>query len=145
MSPFRIQRVDGSAPFVAKLICAQHDMLFLGDEPLDPEYVKDKGSYWWLVKKGTEFVGFAGLRDYSCGVGYLVRCGILPSARGNGLQRRLIRARVRFAKSAGFKRLVSDTCGVPESSNNLYRAGFTMFTPERAWALPASVYWEKYL
>lgn len=102
-----------------------------GDEPADLE---DRA--WWVAWDGAEAVGYAGakLREVENSV-YLCRAGVLWKARGQGLQLKLIRARVAWA------RRIKAACAFtyvdrenPASGNNLIRAGFLMYEPTEDWA-----------
>ena len=100
---------------------------------------------WWIVwRDDGKAVGFAGSRYYEPdNAMFLCRAGVLPCARGNGLQRRLIRARIRHARASGARGLMTytrlDNCA---SSNNLIRCGFRLWTPSYAWAGKRDVlYW----
>jgi RimJ/RimL family protein N-acetyltransferase len=70
----------------------------------------------------------------------------VEEARGRGLQRRLIKARVDFAHKIGMQRLITYThvSNVP-SINNLIRSGFTLYDPPKGWAEDDFLYWEKEL
>lgn len=57
-------------------------------------------SEWWLLKHGKDVVGFAGVHVVDQDA-KLVRAGVAAEARGRGLQKRLIRTRLAFAKAAG--------------------------------------------
>ena len=75
---------------------------------------------------------------------YFDRAGVAPLARGRGLQRRLIRARLGWARSEGATHAVTYTAPHNiKSSNNLIRCGFRMYSPRKPWAgVPgASLYW----
>jgi hypothetical protein len=103
-------------------------------------------SHWWVVQFGSPkcVVAFAGLRvDGSMKVGYLCRAGVLQGHRGCGLQLKLIKTRIAYAKKIGMKTLVTDTVpGNYHSANNLIRAGFTLFNPATPWAgIEFSLFW----
>ena len=73
---------------------------------------------------------------------YLSNCEVVPRHRGFGLQRRLIHARVRFAKKLGLEACISYTLPhVTASSNNLYRCGFKLYRPENLWVGEEANYW----
>ena len=59
----------------------------------------------------------------------LTRCAILPDYRGQGLQRRLIRARLRWGKKLGARIATTFTIDNPTSARNLVRCGFVEFSP----------------
>lgn len=101
---------------------------------------------WWVVDNDGEPVAFAGLwQSLSLpGAGYLCRAGVLPRARGAGLQRRLIDARERCAKRKGWNALITDTSfGNIRSANNLIARGFRLYKPERQWSFDDALYWRK--
>ena len=99
--------------------------------PVD-EAVEDKEDIvWWMVTDDTERpVAYAGLKG-----NYLCTCGVLPSARGKGLQKKLIRARVRQAKKHGVPLVITYTVhDNPASMNSLITCGFKTYEPDYAWA-----------
>lgn len=134
----RIRRVRHSSRVLRSL----HAQAF----PLDKEPEWEYG-VWWVVYDDGRPVAFAGLqpslqwRD----AGYLVRAGVLPSHRGRGLQRRLLRTRERFARLAGWNWLLSATYKNTASANNLIREGFLMYEPRRPWLARGALYWRKEL
>jgi len=100
--------------------------------------------YWWLVysEDGVP-VAFAGLvpsqRWSDCG--YLCRAGVLPAHRGQGIQKKLIRVRVRQARALGWNWLITDTHDNPASANNLIARGFRLFNPTKPWGADSALYW----
>lgn len=92
-------------------------------------------SEWWALtdSRGRD-VGFAGaVRIMVDGnsVVYLQRAGVLPEAQGQGLQRRLIRARERWGRSLGVDAAYTYTHHDNiASANNLIRCGYRMFQPK---------------
>jgi GNAT superfamily N-acetyltransferase len=109
------------------------------DEPLEAH----EGT-WWVTENAEGYTGFAACRPSSrwADTLYLSRAGVLPSARGQGLQRDLIRVRLAYARRKGLTWAISDTCDGPTSSNNLIACGFRMFEPSEPWGLPRSLYWK---
>jgi GNAT superfamily N-acetyltransferase len=100
--------------------------------------------YWWLVHSEDGIpVAFAGLvpsqRWSDCG--YLCRAGVLPAHRGQGIQKKLIRVRVRQARALGWNWLITDTHENPASSNSLIARGFKMFDPTKPWGADNALYW----
>ena len=137
---YRIREVDGSDGAIWLEIESLHDLIFWRDAPpIDPE-----DGHWWIARVGRKAVGFAGLVESShCPhTGYLVRVGVLPAHRGNGLQRRFMRALEARAKRNGWSGIVADT-RTALSANNFARAGYHIFEPERRWAFVDSIYWRK--
>jgi GNAT superfamily N-acetyltransferase len=90
---------------------------------------------WWVAAEyggehGPREVGYAGAAIWS-GALYLCRAGVLPSARGQGLQRRFIRVRERWARKAGLLRAYSYTHHASLSSaNNLIACGYKLHKPD---------------
>ena len=76
---------------------------------------------------------------------YLCRAGVIPAARGHGLQKKMIRVRLQKAKKLGYKWAVTDTYENPPSANSLISAGFKMFTPSDAWAGEGAIHWRRAL
>jgi len=110
------------------------------DQPIDTNF----GSWWIATENGVD-IGFAGLvRTMSwTDCGYLCRAGVIPDARGQGLQKKLINVRVRQAKALGWNWVVTDTRLNPASANSLISCGFKMFEPSRPWGCKDTLYWRK--
>ena len=110
------------------------------DQPIDTNF----GSWWIATENGVD-IGFAGLvRSVSWSdCGYLCRAGVVPSARGQGLQKKLINVRVRQAKALGWNWVVTDTRLNPASANSLISCGFKMFEPSKPWGCKDTLYWQK--
>ena len=108
----------------------------------------EEENVWWIVYYNSEPVAFASIspsKTYpNIGV-YLSSAGVLSSHRGNGLQKKLIRTRCKYAKSLGKKWAISDTFENPHSANNLIACGFKSFQPEKTWGYRSSHYWRRKL
>jgi GNAT superfamily N-acetyltransferase len=99
---YRIRQTDD-----LDLIIDLDRQIFPTDAKLQGPHFTD--SEWWVVRDSFgEPVAFAGLYTpaWLLGVenvpdGVLVRSGVLKDHRGAGLQRRLIRARLAYARSVG--------------------------------------------
>lgn len=110
--------------------------------PYDYDYIPTAG-YWWLAYHGEHLAGFAGVtksRQWG-GTGYLCRAGVLPEYRGQGLQKRLIQARLAKAKRLGWFYCITDTRRNPASANSLISSGFRMYTPRNPWSFNDALYW----
>jgi GNAT superfamily N-acetyltransferase len=111
--------------------------------PGDTVYAPTNG--YWHLAFGPDMVpvGFSGLVPSQrwCDCMYLCRAGVLPAHRGQGLQKRLIRARVQVAKEQGMNWLVTDTNDNPASGNSLIACGFKLFEPTVPWAAKGAIYW----
>jgi GNAT superfamily N-acetyltransferase len=116
--------------------------VFTGGEHRDT--AKD---HWWVARVDGEVAGFACLRIYDGAVGYLALAGVLEKFRGRGIQKKLIRARERYAKAQGCTSMITYTAWKNWSSaNSLIREEYTLYTPaSRLWGLPYSLYFRKTL
>lgn len=134
----RVVRVrDPSQVRWANVILAAQTSILPHDEP-HPVYPSDAV---WLAYIGGRVAGFAILSHRSTVTGYLSRAGVYPFARGQGIQRRLIRARIAEAKRRGYEYVVSDTYNNPASANSLIAEGFRMFDPKKPWS--AGLHWRR--
>jgi GNAT superfamily N-acetyltransferase len=100
--------------------------------------------YWWITYDALNLpCAFGGLvRSVRwSNVGYLCRSGVLPSHRGHGIQKKLIRARIRQAKALGWEWLITDTYFNPASSNSLISCGFKLYEPSKPWGVKETLYW----
>lgn len=110
------------------------------DTPLDP-----RDGAWWVLYDGTDPVAFAAIRPSRQWVNgmYLSRSGVVTGYRGQGLQKRLISVRERFARREGAEWLITDTTQNPASANNLADRGFRMYEPSAPWGNRYTLYWRK--
>lgn len=108
----------------------------------------DKGTgLWWLARDSSgNAVGFCGVTYHSqlehhepCG--FLCRVGVLPEARGNGLQRRFIRTAERQARRDGLQVMVTYTHNLnSHSANNFIACGYRVYAPRHYWGLADGIY-----
>ena len=68
---------------------------------------------------------------------------VMPEYRGNGWHRRLIRARLCYARHHGLTSITYTAHDNWKSINNLVRAGFLSYIPEYRWAGKDFIYWQK--
>lgn len=139
MSKFRIKKVNGKSKRTQNVINRLQKEILPSDDPCDTNE-----GYWWIVySESNKAVGFAGMKQSSqfgdCV--FFHRAGIADECNGHGLQKRLIKARIRKAKSMGFNWAVSDTTKNPASSNSLINCGFKMYEPSKPWGWSYSCYW----
>lgn len=111
--------------------------------PLDEPYNPIKGVWFIAYTENGDPAGYAGVVQSSqwWDTAYLCRAGVLYKYRGNGLQKRLIKTRIRAAKTMGFNWLITDTSDNAPSANSLISAGFRMYEPSKPYALNSSLYW----
>lgn len=134
-----ITRVDISREDVWNRIRALHEKCFPHDNPYPP---RDVGGAWWIVRANGKEVAFAGVTSGSSpNTAYLCRCGVLSEYRGWGIQKKLIRVRVRYARRAGYHTVVTDTRHNPPSANSLISCKFKCYSPANPWATKDAIYW----
>lgn len=137
---YRIREVD--ADEYADELDALHRETFNDGTPI-ADFTE---GYWWIAFDELVLpAAFIGIRQSILGphTGYFIRVGVLPEHRGQGLQRRLMRAMHQKARKVGWVRIVSDTRNNPHSANNIIAAGYRMFNPEPPWGFTDACYWTK--
>jgi GNAT superfamily N-acetyltransferase len=114
--------------------------------PADPKIACIEG-YWWIAYDDGKPVGFSCLADVPSweSTGYLSRVGVLPSHRGQGLARRLMRVCEQKAKKLGWARMISTTYCNPPSANNFIALRYRTYEPQSRWGAPDTIYWVKSL
>jgi len=137
-----LKRVDIRKESVQIKLSALQNICLPFDTPYDTNY-----GCWWIAVENGRDIGFAGLvRTVSwTDCGYLCRAGVIPSARGRGLQKKFIRVRIRQAKALGWKWLITDTTDNPASANSLIATGFKLFQPTKPWGFKNTLYWRRKL
>lgn len=111
--------------------------------PYDRPHKTNYGDWWLATDEGNEPVAFAGLIPSSrwADTGYLCRAGVISDFRGKGIQKRLIRVRIRQAYTYGWKWIITDTYENPASANSLIACGFKLFDPTKPWGDKGTLYW----
>jgi len=109
---------------------AMHLLIFPEDEwtPSD--------AHWLIRDELGEAVGFCSAR-YLQGEDtvFFSRAGLLPRARGNRLQRRMIQVRENWARRIGALSIVTYVIhGNHSSLANLMKANYRLYIPARKWA-----------
>ena len=137
---FTVKKVD------LRVSSVQTTLLFLQKKilPQDTPYKTDRGHWWIAYAADGKPVAFAGLvRSIKwTDTGYLCRAGVLDEFTGNGLQLRLIKARLKQARKLGWNWCITDTTNNPASSNSLINAGFKLYTPSNPWSYKNALYWK---
>lgn len=129
-------------------IAVEMDKRLFPDVPMrtDPE---DLGVWLaWSKELPVAFAAAMILTPSEPDTVYLHRAGVLPTARGQHLQSRLIRARLAWARSHGCTDAITYTySGNIGSCNNLIRCGFRMYYPQDPWVGGGGefIYWRRKL
>lgn len=106
------------------------------------------GMSWWIAFEmvdGAELIAGCASMCHSAieeGSFYLARAYVLPDHRGEGLQRKLIKARVDRAIELKGTHVTSDTYDNPPSTNNLIASGFRCYRPVSPWRGEGTNYWK---
>lgn len=97
-------------------------LTFAADKPTIDE--KMEAHEWWIAEEDGVPVGFIGLHVSPRGA-FIPRVGVSPAARGSGLQKRLCRAAMRWARSQAVRRFYTYvlTTNIP-SLRSLLAVGF---------------------
>jgi predicted acetyltransferase len=134
----KIQRVNTRQPAVQTRLSQLQKKCLPYDKPYDTNH-----GYWWIATKDGVDIGFAGLiySPWWSDCAYLIRCGVLPTYRGQGLQKKFIRVRIRQAKALKMNWLVTSTYDNPASANSLISCGFKLFNPTKPWMAKNTLYW----
>ena len=137
---YRIVLADTRQPEAVQLLTSLQKTCL----PYDKTYSVTQG-YWYVVySQDGEAVGFGGIVPSTrwSDTMYLCRAGVARAHQGQGLQKRLIRQRIKVAKKLGMNWVISDTYQNPASANSLIAAGFKMFEPTDPWGFKAALYWK---
>lgn len=112
------------------------------------DYAKEKDipfDHWWLLKNGNRSIGFCSLRHFNDepGTWFLRLAAVLDEYRGHGLQKKMIRHRVKFAKRHVAKRIITYASydNLP-SANSLIRCGFKLYKPRWNWGTGYAYYFK---
>lgn len=114
--------------------------------PYDSVFMEKKAWFWVGYYNGTPvaFCALAPSIRWSDCV-YLARAGVVPEFRGQGLQKRMIELRERWARKQSYKWAVTDTTDNPASSNSLIARGYKLYEPTVTWGPSGALYWRKRL
>ena len=121
------------------LVLNLHELIF----PEDDFEINDRTTSWILWDSGRP-AGFcmAYTLKYEPDSLFFLRAGLLPEYRGRGLHIRLISARIKWARRAGLKNIITYTLkSNPESYYNLQKCGFKLYEPECYYAGEHALYW----
>lgn len=113
---------------------ALHTLTF----PSDEQPTWKHSALAWITWDGPEPVAFIYAEPMPDGSWYFSRVGVMPAARGKGLQRKLMRL---MQKALSDKVLVSTTYRNPASANNFVREQWMTYLPATPWGSPDTIYW----
>ena len=106
------------------------------------EFLKNRD--WWVIEIEGKIIAYCG-SIYSERICLFNRAWVHKDYRGKGLQKRMIKARVKEAKKQCGICVTYTTKNNFASANNLIRAGFTLFCPQYLYAGEEMLYFRKQL
>lgn len=125
-----------------RFLTALHTLTFPGD--VVPRWRKD-GAAWLVHDDAGEPVAFLYAEPLNEDTWYFSRVGVMPAARGQGLQAQLMDRFEGWAKRRKVRQLISTTYQNPPSANNFVRAQWMTYLPQHPWGAPDTIYWSKKL
>lgn len=97
---------------------------------------------WWVIMSGNRIVAYCGCL-YSEGVCIFVRAWVHAEYRGQGIQRRMIKIRIKAARRACETVITYTTADNYPSANNLIKCGFLLYHPAYNYAGTEMIYFRK--
>jgi GNAT superfamily N-acetyltransferase len=98
---------------------------------------------WWVMTSGNVIIGYCGCA-FTEGLCIFVRAWVHKDYRGQGLQKKMIRLRIKSAYDCHIAITYTTTDNCP-SANNLISQGFKFYTPEYAYGGREMLYFQKEL
>lgn len=137
-----VRRYDNDRPLIEYL----DSRLFTDEERVEDI---DQSAWWVGFTEAGVPVAYGGIRlvNGDPTTAFLSRAGVLPEARGQGLQMKLLALRTRWARAQGCSQIITYTHKDNiRSANNLIRSGFLLYSPEWPWVGNDDfLYWMKTL
>ena len=99
---------------------------------------------WWVMLDEGEIVAYCG-SIYSKGICIFNRAWVKKSHRGQGIQRRMIRTRLKAASTFCHIAITYTTLDNFPSANNLINCGFRLYLPEYSYGGSDKLYYQKLL
>lgn len=118
------------------LLIALHTLTF--PEDAQPSWRED--GLAWVVYQGKDPVAFLYAEPIVDPMWYFSRVGVMPAARGQGLQGRLMALMEKTLKG---KLLISTTYENPASANRFVAAAWKTYIPTERWGAAGTIYWYK--
>jgi len=99
---------------------------------------------WWVMLDEGEIVAYCG-SIYSKGICIFNRAWVKKSHRGQGIQRRMIKTRLKAASTFCHIAITYTTLDNFPSANNLISCGFRLYLPEYSYGGSDKLYFQKLL
>lgn len=98
---------------------------------------------WWVIISGNVIIGYCGCA-FTEGLCIFVRAWVHRDYRGGGLQKKMIRLRIKSAYDCHIAITYTTTDNCP-SANSLISQGFKLYIPEYAYGGREMLYFQKEL
>jgi GNAT superfamily N-acetyltransferase len=99
---------------------------------------------WWVMLDQGDIVAYCG-SIYSKGICIFNRAWVKKSHRGQGIQRRMIKTRLKAASTFCHIAITYTTLDNFPSANNLISCGFRLYLPEYSYGGNDKLYFQKLL
>ncbi len=99
---------------------------------------------WWVMLDEGDIVAYCG-SIYSKGICIFNRAWVKKSHRGQGIQRRMIKTRLKAASTFCHIAITYTTLDNFPSANNLISCGFKLYLPEYSYGGSDKLYFQKLL
>ena len=88
----------------------------------------------WVAHEKDELVGYLSAHPLKYGVWFFSRVGVMPSHRGQGLQRKLMAVMERHGRREGWREVVTYTAGFNGwSTRNILASGYRTYEPRKSY------------
>lgn len=115
-------------------------------EIMPQDNLPDPALFWLVWNQDYDPVGYCCLSIVDSEIVFMSLCGLFPEARGNGLQRRMLTVREKWARRKGYKIVITYALrDNPYSYENLIKRGYMLYEPEYPWVDGNVYYFRKYL
>jgi len=98
---------------------------------------------WWVIISGNKIIAYCGCAFIE-GICLFVRAWVHKDYRGQGLQKKMIKLRVKSAYDCHIA-ITYTTADNPPSANSLISQGFKLYLPEYAYGGKEMLYFQKEL
>lgn len=103
--------------------------------PFDKQYMFTwEKNATWVAHEKDELVGYLSAHPLKHGIWFFSRVGVMPSHRGQGLQRKLMACMEKHGRREGWREIVTYTVGRNGfSTANILAAGYRTYEPRKSY------------
>ncbi|MBU6408049.1 MAG: GNAT family N-acetyltransferase [Alphaproteobacteria bacterium] len=111
---------------------AMDRVCFPGDHPYGL-WTWDRG-VCWIAHHAGEAIGYSAAHPMKRGIWFFSRVGVMPAARGWGLQRKFLATLERHGRREGWREIVTYTVPLNGwSTRNILAAGYRTYEPKKSY------------